>query len=333
MTLSLIISIYNREETIKGTLESIFSQTGHSIDYEIIIVDDGSEDRSVSICESMAATHPQIRVFTQQHAGPGGARNFGLAHARGEYVWFVDSDDFIEEGAFAILQKELPRKSDMIVFPGANLVNGKKVRRSSYHHLKGKELSGADFLSSLIKCSFLRLKSNFSPTSQLYLFNKEFLRSRHLTLLPDIFHEDLEFTPRALMQANSILVLDDILYLISLTPNSIVRSVNAKKGYDNLTVAKSLYHFVRKHPSGDDRKLYVIMGIAICNSLDEIWKAKAHRQQDYIDDLRVNKAIYFPSLFRSYYAKFMLMAFILLFSPRHLAPVYNRFLKKVTIKH
>lgn len=330
MMLSVIIPTYNREATIVKTLESVFRQTDHSIDYEVIVVDDGSSDHTVDVCEHLTALHPQLRVVTGQHGGPGNARNRGVAAARGSYIWFIDSDDFIEEGAFAVVQKKMVRGCDAIVFPGANLVNGTKVRRSSYAHLAGQVVTGAQFLSSVIDCNLLKLKSRFSPSVLSFLFSRDFLTSQHLSMLPEIYHEDLEFTPRALMAAQTVLVLDDILYLVNLTQNSIVRSVNQKKAYDNLTVVRSLYDYVQSHPSGYDRKLYAIMGIAFCNSLEEIWKAKAYHEKRYINDLRENSAVYRRVLSRSYYGKFLLMAVVLRLAPTFLVSFYNRFLKKLS---
>ena len=332
MTLSIIIPAYNREASIADTLESIFRQRGHNLDYEVIVVDDASADRTAAICRHIAAEHPQLHVLNGQHAGPGGARNMGLAHARGTYIWFIDSDDFAEEGAFAVFQKEMTQGYDAIAFCSANLIHGEKVRRTSYRDMAGQVVTGSQFLSNIIDCSLLRLKSRFSPAVMTFLFKRDFLLSQQLSMLPYIYHEDLEFTPRVLMAAQKVLVLDDILYLVYPTPGSIVRSINQKKGYDNLTVVRHLYDYVQKDPSEYDRKLYIIMSIAFCNSLEEIWKAKAHHEKKYIEDLRTNSTVYRRVLVRSRYGKYLLMALVLRVAPSLLVPLYNRYLKNLRLR-
>lgn len=101
MKFSIILPIYNVEAYLKECIDSILQQTYS--DYEIILVNDGSNDRSPSICEEYALIDKRIKVFHQENSGQSAARNKGLAIASGEYVVFIDSDDFIISKAF--LQK------------------------------------------------------------------------------------------------------------------------------------------------------------------------------------------------------------------------------------
>ena len=91
---SVIIPVYNAEHYLERCLESIQRQSFR--DFELILVDDGSADRSPEICREYQARDSRVQVLRQQNAGPGAARNTGLDAARGEYVTFVDSDDFAE---------------------------------------------------------------------------------------------------------------------------------------------------------------------------------------------------------------------------------------------
>ncbi len=93
---SIIIPIYNTEKYIKRAVESVCSQTFQ--DFEILLVDDGSSDSSWQICKTLARQNPAIRCFHQKNAGVGAARNTGLEKARGEYLFFLDSDDEWKEG-------------------------------------------------------------------------------------------------------------------------------------------------------------------------------------------------------------------------------------------
>lgn len=94
--LSIIIPLYNKEATIKKTLESIFNQEYN--DYEIIIVDDGSTDNGLTIINELHSN--KISVYTQPNSGPSVARNLGVRKAKGDWVVFMDADDWFEPGAF-----------------------------------------------------------------------------------------------------------------------------------------------------------------------------------------------------------------------------------------
>lgn len=94
--LSIIIPLYNKETTIKKTLESIFNQDYN--DYEIIIVDDGSTDKGLTVINELHSD--KISVYTQPNSGPSVARNLGVRKAKGDWIVFMDADDWFEPGAF-----------------------------------------------------------------------------------------------------------------------------------------------------------------------------------------------------------------------------------------
>lgn len=92
-TISVIVPVYNSENGLSGMLDSLIQQTYH--DYEVIIVDDGSSDRSVRICDDYASRYSFITVMHKANGGVSAARNYGLKIARGVYVTFADSDDYV----------------------------------------------------------------------------------------------------------------------------------------------------------------------------------------------------------------------------------------------
>lgn len=94
MLVSVIVPVYNTEEYLPQCIESILNQTWKEI--QLILVDDGSADRSYQICLEYASRHPNIEVYHQENRGVSAARNTALDHLRGEYVFFVDSDDFVQ---------------------------------------------------------------------------------------------------------------------------------------------------------------------------------------------------------------------------------------------
>ena len=123
---SIIIPVYNAEKTLERCLDSVDSQT--FLNYEVIVVDDGSTDRSLSICKQYEMQNQRYHVVHQLNSGPSTARNMGLNMAIGKWICFIDSDDFVEESYLQDIF-DTEQKSDAdVVFVGYNKVyeNGKK---------------------------------------------------------------------------------------------------------------------------------------------------------------------------------------------------------------
>lgn len=91
--LSIVIPFYNAEPTLRRCLDSIVAQQLPADEVEVILVNDGSTDGSMSLCEAYAMRHPWMRILNTWHQGQGHARNYGMDAARGKYVMFVDADD------------------------------------------------------------------------------------------------------------------------------------------------------------------------------------------------------------------------------------------------
>lgn len=101
--LSFVIPAYNAEQHLESCLRSLLQQNLAPDDFEILVVDNGSEDQSHALLERLSSEIPQLRVLGTDRLGPGGARNLGVDNARGERIWFVDADDFLVPGAAAHL--------------------------------------------------------------------------------------------------------------------------------------------------------------------------------------------------------------------------------------
>ena len=114
--LSIIIPVYNVEKYIRSCVESVFRQGLSDEDYEIIIVNDGTKDRSMEQITDIVERHANIMVINQENEGLSVARNNGLAKAGGEFILFLDSDDLLMEGSLPlILQKATDTQADMLI--------------------------------------------------------------------------------------------------------------------------------------------------------------------------------------------------------------------------
>lgn len=114
MTVSIIVPVFNTERYLSECIDSILAQSFS--DFEVLLIDDGSTDRSEEICDEYARKDIRVRVFHKTNGGAGSARNLGLDNARGEWICFVDSDDYVEPYYLETLSI-LPDKADITFFP------------------------------------------------------------------------------------------------------------------------------------------------------------------------------------------------------------------------
>ena len=123
MKVSIIVPVYNSERYINRCVDSLIGQT--LSDIEILLVDDGSSDNSSAICDEYAVKDNRIKVFHQKNAGAGAARNTGLEHAQGEYIGFVDSDDYVDINMYETLFCAAEKYNADFVTSGMKIIGGK----------------------------------------------------------------------------------------------------------------------------------------------------------------------------------------------------------------
>ena len=111
--ISIIVPIYNSEETLNRCVDSILNQTFH--DWELLLIDDGSTDKSGEICDEYAATDSKIKVFHKENGGVSLARNLGMDNAKGIWIAFCDSDDYVDENWLNLFVENLSPGISFIV--------------------------------------------------------------------------------------------------------------------------------------------------------------------------------------------------------------------------
>ncbi|MDE6291298.1 MAG: glycosyltransferase [Muribaculaceae bacterium] len=192
-SLTYITPVYNTADFLHDCLGSI---AGAGPDTECVVVDDGSSDSSPAIIREFVGRDPRFRTVSQANRGLSAARNRGLAEARGRYVLFVDSDDFVDaEGVAGMLATALETEADIVtgnlicVDSAGELAHwGRPVRLGVYG-------SGADFLRHM------HAHAAYFPMAQCYMVRRELLTELGLSFREGIMHEDELWTPRLLMHA------------------------------------------------------------------------------------------------------------------------------------
>jgi len=312
--LSIIIPVFNVELYVERCLRSCAEQDISSLEYEIIVINDGTRDKSLEICERIAKEYNNITIISQENKGLSVARNNGFAIATGEYVWFVDSDDWIESNCLSELVDRLYEQNlDALLISAANVNNTKTVRYSSRPDLEGKVLSGKELLKS----------GKWEHCVQFTIYRREFLTINNLFFFPGIFHEDTEFSPRAYYFAERVSIIDRIIYFIYQNPNSITRTVNSKKGFDNILVAESLSIFTKALPKDIKYVYHNIISMTINNGLNNLYYIS-----DYEIKNKMNKYLYdyrnlYSNLTKSTILKYRIEGFLFKLFPRKSFQVYK----------
>ncbi|MEE0945897.1 MAG: glycosyltransferase [Acutalibacteraceae bacterium] len=184
--ISVIIPVYNVEKYLAKCVDSVITQTFSN--YEIILVDDGSTDNSGAICDSYAEKHPFISVIHQQNKGLGGARNTGISAAKGEFLFFLDSDDFISNDALDTCYNiAVKNNCDMVLFDCLCVFeDGTRGAKYTCEFVTPDCILTGDTLKSITLIS--------SACNRLY--KKELFINNNISFPEKLWYEDLHTTPK-----------------------------------------------------------------------------------------------------------------------------------------
>lgn len=213
---SIIIPVYNTEKYIEKCLNSLVNQTLKDI--EIIIINDGSTDNSIITVRNFANNDPRIKILNQLNQKQGAARNNGMKIAQGEYIGFVDSDDWVDLDYFEKLYYAAKQyNSDIALATNVRIGGGKTKKRLNIERV--------EYVSKLQdKIDIGKQPKNPCPTNKIY---RASLLKEHNILFPErVYCEDKLFTIQAVYYANGIVTVPGINYYYFRNPNS---TVNTRK--------------------------------------------------------------------------------------------------------
>ncbi|MBQ0143531.1 MAG: glycosyltransferase [Prevotellaceae bacterium] len=211
MKISVIVPVYNTEEHIQICIDTILSQT--YTDLELLLVDDGSTDKSGVICDEYANKDKRIRVFHKKNEGVSSARNLGIEEAVGDYLHFVDADDIVPKRAYEYLNSVIHEYShpDIICFKSkknsVKPVENRSVKECFYHDMH-QGIKEESFLST-VWCK---------------VFKREFVLNSKVRFYPIMYAEDVDFVWNLLQHEGTLLVSPAVLYSYSTTPGSVVNN-------------------------------------------------------------------------------------------------------------
>ena len=222
---SVVIPVYNVENYLCQCLDSVLNQTLKDI--EIICVDDGSTDNSSAILNEYKATDSRIHVITQENGGLSAARNSGLHVTRGQYVYFLDSDDYIVPETLSKLYSCASANDlDIVLFGAESFFENIELESThsaykNYYYRRtriGAVLSGKELFQEFTD------ERMFRPSVPMQFFRTQFLIENKLAFFEGIIHEDELFSPQALLRAKRAMVIDDVFYMRRVRANSTMTS-------------------------------------------------------------------------------------------------------------
>lgn len=218
---SVIITAYNCEKSIKRCIESVINQSMQ--DFEIIVVNDGSTDNTESIvlqCKEQLGN--KLKYFYKENTGVAATRNYGLEKATGEYIMYIDSDDYIEKDLLLKQEENMENHIDVIKF---------KMMQVNEEGIELTKIEGPVFSVTSGQAAFNELfyQDTLIDSPCLYLIKRQYLLVNNFRFLDGTYHEDFGLIPIMIVNAGSVVSTDVYGYYYVQGKNSIMRNIDKNK--------------------------------------------------------------------------------------------------------
>ena len=234
LRLSIVIPVYNVEKYLVRCLDSLVFQMNNEV--EIVLVDDESTDSSWLICKKYSDKYENVLAVKQKHSGLSAARNMGIKYSKGEYIGFVDSDDYVGENYFGNILKVINNVHlDIIIFNFAFQYSNRLQQSKNYNSWNNGKIAKKNVINTL-------------PNSS-YAWNKIYRRSLFRKVQYPIgqYYEDVNTTYKLVDQSKTFFYIDKVMYYYVQRSSSIMHHSSKKKVVDNLLANLQLYKFLKNN--------------------------------------------------------------------------------------
>ncbi len=233
MKFSIIIPVYNVEQYLRDCLDSVLNQTFS--DWEAICVNDGSTDESSVILDEYAAKDSRFKMISQNNAGTAAARNTGLKVANGDYIFFLDSDDWIEDYALQILADSV-NDEDVLCFSGKRYFEVTNTFNPADELTEKQYRNGMDYYNE----NALLARDFAFVCVVLRVYKRTFIIGNNLFFDEDVSFEDNLWVPIVLFNAQEVKVVPDVIYVYRVREGSKMQEISLARKKDMLKVANRL---------------------------------------------------------------------------------------------
>lgn len=274
---SIVIPVYNAGEYLERCLNSIVRQTFY--DFEVLLIDDGSQDNSLDLCNRICSEDRRFQCIRQEHEGASAARNKGIEYAQGEYIIFVDSDDKISEKMLEELYKTISdgERLDLCYMSSHYTVTGEVCKKNTVFQVgempkKSYGISPGDFLEKIMQSD-----SSMPGSTWLIVSRREFLNRNHLRFNTQLaWSEDSDFSYRAFTRASAVKCCSFCGYYYYVgNPSSVSKKFSLEKADGRMDVYMKWSEFfmnneeARKNYSEQSREKLVQQFLSeYCNTLN-----------------------------------------------------------------
>jgi glycosyltransferase involved in cell wall biosynthesis len=238
MELSIIVPVYNVERYIRTCFESIFNQGLNENIFEVIIVNDGSEDHSMEVIADIISQHDNITVINQENQGLSVARNKGIAASKGEYLLMPDSDDLLIENSLPfLLEQALSSRADLVVADFLKM-SDKEIDNLMTFAIEQKGTKIAEKTGEKL---YLEDLNPYQCYVWRTLFRRQFIIDNKLSFVPGILYQDVPFTHECYIKANHCIRTNWLLNIYRVNRfGSATASFNKKKAMDFCTAISKM---------------------------------------------------------------------------------------------
>ncbi len=273
--LSVIIPIYNVEKYIPQCLDSILNQAFK--DFEIICVNDGSSDNSLSVLQSYKEKDDRIIIIDKKNEGSGIARNAGLAIAKGDYIYFVDGDDWVEENVFdKIIAKADELNTDILIFGGLSYYDGKGKKGGYSADKLPKKYLNKVFSAKDIKKDIFK----FPSTAWTKLYKRDFLIKNNIKFQDiKVGQDQLPFF-HSMIKAERIALLPENIYCYRKNRKGSAMTVKKKKNFSPIYVFYGVEEMLKSENLLDEYKS-VFVGKYFSKATSWLGKFQADLKHEY----------------------------------------------------
>ena len=284
MKFSIIVPVYNVSLYIEKCLESLKAQNGN--DFEVLVINDGSTDDSLEKISSRVSDDERFHIYTKENGDISDARNYGIERATGEYLLFVDGDDFVHSNYLEVLRNALQDHPDVDILRF-------QVFRHLYEENRDIPCPGKTFFTSGNQAFRLLVQETYFDVVWAYLFKRSFFEKYHFRFSKGRRHEDFGLIPYVILKAKKIYAISDFLYHYVCRQESITTSKNLEKIKKRIEDSLYLYDFLKKKIEADSEileadKLFAYSYLA--NAMLGLGKTLPKEElKDYIASLRERK--------------------------------------------
>lgn len=232
MKYSIIVPIYNVEKYLERCIESLLKQNFD--DYEVILVNDGSSDGSNLICKKYLDNN-KVRYYEKKNGGLGDARNYGIERAKGEYLIFIDSDDYVVANLLECIDQAIEKYNGDVVIFNYMLVN----MQDELLYIEKQFLDPNKILSVKTNKELLLI----GPSACNKVFKKQLFIENNIRFPVKVWYEDLRTTAKVLACAERIVYIDEELYHYFVRPGSIMNNDNIERNLEIIEALEDLKQY------------------------------------------------------------------------------------------